>query len=422
MPKKYIPFGMAASILPHKIIRSALISFSLAWREIRSHLLRSFITGLGILLGIGGMLNMVSLIRGTEADLEKNFLQMGGLTVIEVTEKKPATPEEEIVFSRSPGLSFFQGENICNEIKGLKQVIPHLGVDGEKVVLQGNASWCRPVAAGPSAFPIFNYELEQGRFFTDSESMSAARICILGKRLAERLSKNPQQILGKKILFRNVPFTIIGILSESQNNWHRNMTFIFPIHYYFSYLKPKTERIGSLSFEIEHYPDLEIVRRQLTLNLKVVHRGVEDFQLEIPEEKIEQGRKRQWVMSLTTGIIASIALLVGAVGIVNIMFATIHDRIREIGILKSIGASPLDIFLQFLIEAVVLSLSGGLLGIFAGNLLIALPDRLFPWIPQLRPLDYILALGVACLTGILSGIYPAFKASKINPVEALQYA
>jgi ABC-type antimicrobial peptide transport system permease subunit len=166
---------------------------------------------------------------------------------------------------------------------------------------------------------------------------------------------------------------------------------------------------------------IEQAKKEITNQMRILHRGVEDFELEVNQDKINEMKNASLGMKILLSAIAVISLVAGGVSIMNIMFATIEDRIREIGVRKALGARKADIFMQFIIEAVLISFVGGFLGMFLGSVITFLPESVFPIKPFLNLSDYLIALGFTLLAGVASGLFPALKAAKMQPVEALRY-
>jgi putative ABC transport system permease protein len=399
-----------------------LINSRLCFIEIFSNKLRSFISSFGIFLGVASLLILLSFVRSLNKEVTEKMREMGGLDIISIKAIDAETREESVMFQRSPGLKLEQIEKIRAELPEITMILPEVSLGRTELGTAGRRSRAEPVAVSLPHFDLFNFELASGRKFTLLDFEKSARVCIIGKRIAQRLFPDNPNPLGKHISCRGLSFKIIGTIHTEERWDRRARQMLFPFTTYSAFIGGPNAKLNEVKIKISDLNRTEAVKGAVTSRLKVLHRGVEDFEVVPNEDKIEEMRNTQRALNVLLIIIAVLSLFTGGVSIMNIMFATIGDRIREIGLRKALGARKSDLFVQFLIEAVLLCFVGGIPGMVFGSVPSLLPREILPMTPALTFPDYFFGMGFTILVGFLAGLFPALRAANMRPIEALQYA
>jgi len=404
-----------------RVKTTLLVNLRICLIEFYANRLRSFITSLGIFLGVASLLVNLAFVRGMDDDLKDNMERIGGLNIISVHSVDPVTDQEKIAFQQSPRLSFAEAEAVIQEIPQVEAVIKGRQIGWNRVTAMGKKTHGKLVAVSREYLEAFNYSVSAGRTFTDEELAKRHYVCIIGPRIANRLFGAGADPLGQVIRIRNIPVRTIGtIRAESPRN-SRSWELLFPHSIFAARFENAVSNLGSVIFRVNDSLEVNTVARLLEKKYRQLHRGVNDFEIETSSDKIKELKIAARGMKVLLWTIAVISLVVGGVSIMNIMFATIGDRIREIGIRKTIGAQRFDIFTQFMIEAVTLCFVGALPGMIVGASVTLMPVGIFPFIPRLELRDYVLSIMFTIMAGLISGLFPALKAAKMQPVEALRY-
>ncbi|MFW5813379.1 MAG: ABC transporter permease [Fibrobacterota bacterium] len=395
------------------------VNIRICLNELWTNKARSFITSLGIFLGVASLLVNVSFIRAMDNDIKQNLEQIGGLRIVTISKKDPLTPEETRDFQRSPGLELSDAKTLAQSFDYIQSLLPQVDFRA-RVRYRANTHWSRAVAISQEHLRVYNYEISSGSPFSAKHHMRKEPVCIMGRQAARRLfgRENP---LNKTVSINGIPFTVIGIIHTEDNHSWRARQVLVPYSSYNYLSGKKPDNIKEIAIEIKESDLVPRATQELHHALISMHRGVDDIEISANHVKIEEMETASAGMKVLLGSIALISLLVGGISIMNIMFATIGDRIREIGIRKALGAQPSDILTQFIIEAIMLCLVGGIPGMALGAAITLVPAELLPIKPLLSAGDYAIGVGFTLIVGILSGLFPALKAAGMQPVDALRY-
>jgi putative ABC transport system permease protein len=406
---------------------SILASLRIALRALMVNKMRSALTMLGIIIGVGAVIAMIAVGSGAKQRIAEQIASMGSNMLI-VLSGSSTSGGLRFGTGTVPTLTVDDAKAILNEIPAVKYVSPILS--GVAQVVFGNQNWSTIVnGATPEVLEIRDWPLASGRPFTQQDVDGATKVCLLGKTVVDNLFGGIDPI-GQIVRIKKVPFTVVGVLApKGQSTWGQDQddTIFIPLttaqKRLFGMQFPGMVRI--ITVQAREPEVMKNVESQINDLLRQRHRiqpnQDNDFSVRNLTEIAASAEQSARVMSLLLGAIASISLIVGGIGIMNIMLVSVTERTREIGIRIAVGAKGKDILLQFLIESLVLSLIGGMMGIgigIAGTLVLA---RFTQW-PTLFSINAILlAFLFAGSVGVFFGFYPARKASMLNPIEALHY-
>ncbi len=397
------------------------VNLKLCLLEIYTNRSRTFITTLGIFMGIAALLVNLAFVRGMDDDLRANMERIGGLNIITVRKVEPVTAEEKMQFQNSPGLSIEEALEIADEVPYVTSVIIKKDLSWSRIKAKGNRTHGKLIAVTNEYLRAYNYAVAKGRTFSDEDMIRHRQVCLIGRRLSKRLFGEGYNPVGETIRIKKIPVQIIGVIHTENDRNERAAECIFPYSVYAMRFRDAKRNMSEISLLLESSSYARKAQNDLAKLFQAKHRGVKDFEVEASIDKLKEMETAALGMKIILWSIASISLIVGGISIMNIMFATIGDRIREIGIRKALGAQPLDVFTQFLIEAVLVCIVGAIPGILLGSSVTLAPEDFFPYIPRLTILDYSIAFGFTIAAGIFSGMFPALKAARMQPVEALRY-
>jgi len=398
--------------------------FRVATRALRRNVLRTMLTMLGIIIGVSAVIAMVSIGTGARIQVEKQVASLGQ-NVVMVMAGGMMRGGVFTGMGAAPTLTLEDVAALRSEVEGVAFVSPE--VRGSAQLTAGNLNWNTSIMGESEEYlEIRAWPLAEGDFFTAEDVRSGARVAVLGKTTATKIFEDANPV-GELIRIKDVPFTVVGLLSAKGSNMmgqDQDDAVIVPYTTAMRRLFGQTN-LRSITLSATAAAEIENVSTQVTALLRQRHRiqaGREDnFMLRTQQEITEFATSTTKIMTGLLGAIAGVSLLVGGIGIMNIMLVSVTERTREIGIRLAVGARKRDIQRQFLLEAVLLSLVGGLVGIVGGVAASALVAKQLNW-PTLTP-SY--AVGGAFLfsaaIGIFFGYYPARKAAQLDPIEALRY-
>lgn len=402
-------------------------TIKIALRALRVNKMRSALTMLGIIIGVGAVITMLAVGTGASQRISEQISSMGSNLII-ILPGATTAGGVRMGAGTQPTLSMGDVEAIKREITSVSYAAPDLSEVTQ--VVYGNQNWATGVrGTTPDILNVRDWPLESGRSFTEQDIKSATKVCMLGQTVIENLFSNIDPI-GKIVRIKKVPFTVVGILSrkgQSPRGQDQDDVIYVPI------TTAQKKLIGTvfpgmvriIMVKARSTEDLSTAEKKITELLRQRHKigqkQENDFTVRNLTEIWQTQEQSTKVMTILLGAIASVSLLVGGIGIMNIMLVSVTERTREIGIRMAVGAKTWDIRLQFIIEALTLSLIGGITGIIIGIAGSNVLSILAGWPTIILPFSIILAFGFSGLVGIFFGIYPAHKASLLNPIEALRY-
>jgi putative ABC transport system permease protein len=407
--------------------------FGQAYANLRAQKTRTLLTALGIVFGVGSVIGMLAIGAGAREESLRFIEQLGVRNVL--VDSRPTMSLDEFQQRRksSQGLNDRDVRILSANIEAIEAVSPRKTLHPASVLPKPADSLPELYGVAPSYSLIHSLRLAEGQFFDASDDASSAPVCVLGETAkVNLLGYSPA--LGKSIKVNENWLQVIGVLQAqlmagSQNSGAsmqdlNNIVFIPLNTFRYRFWDPMSslrDDLDGVEVRLRAGADSIEVAKIVTAVLSSTHHGVEDYSVTIPAALLAQQKRTQTIFTYVMVAIAAISLLVGGIGIMNIVLATVMERTKEIGIRRSIGARRRDIVRQFLTESVLISVSGGALGIGFGYFLAWLIARTAEWKTIVTPGSVLIAFGVSVAVGVIFGLYPAVKASRIDPIEALRY-
>ncbi|MGZ0654021.1 ABC transporter permease [Coraliomargarita sp. W4R72] len=402
-------------------------------REVWSNKVRSLLSMSGIILGVAALVAMVGIVQGMLGNMRASFERSGGVLKLEVYPQE--APESQLhIAGISPGLTWRDIGAIETAIPLAAYVSPVVDMNWERFIANGRREGAILHGVTPDYAGIKSNELLHGRFISDYDIDSKSPVIVVGAHIAGRLFAGTPNVVGQQVRVSGQVYTIVGQIKPigpavapgsgrgRRFNYEERLNYI-PATTAMSRYKGDDEvnRIEILAYEVGDMPDLI---EQIENTLTQTHRGILDFEVRTQDEQMAELKKLENSFTYSLGGIAGISLLVGGIGIMNVMLASVSERIREIGVRKAIGARSHDIFIQFLAEAVVISVLGGLFGLVASVGLLSVAREFIPEgqnISNMPVSAMFYGFLFSSIIGLASGIYPAMRASRLDPIDALRY-
>ncbi len=392
-----------------------------ALRALRRNTMRSILTALGIIIGVGAVIAMVSIGNGAKAQVEAQVASLGE-NVITVFPGSFTSGGMRSGWGSASTLTIEDAEGIAREVANAVAVSPE--VRDRSQVLANGLNWNTMIMGESPDYPsIRMWTVAEGAMFTDQDVRSVAKVAVLGKTVVDQLFPDGDP-LGKTIRIRNIPFKVVGVLAAKGFNLFgqdQDDTVVIP---YTSHLKRVSHHtnLNSILVQAASADAIDKVQRDIT-DLLMQHRNGrdQDFTVRNQIEFAEAATATSKTMTLLLGAIACVSLVVGGIGIMNIMLVSVTERTREIGIRLAVGAHGRDVLLQFLIEAVILSSLGGIIGILVGVGSSELVSFKTGWPILVSTTSVVVAVAFSAAVGMFFGFYPARKAAQLDPIDALRY-
>ena len=414
-------------------IASYLPEVIMGVQNLVAHKLRSLLTMLGMIFGVGAVVAMLAITAGAEKEM-MSFIDLLGVNNV-IVEAKEAVDRNELQARRqiSPGLTFRDFRAISENVPGLEAATPRKRFKPQKLLpkITGDPPFLIGVEA--NYLQINALKVVEGRFFSDQDSLTSSPVCVLGETAKINLL-GYEPAVGKFVKVNDTWLQVVGVLAQSATSdsdvegmevTNRNNLIIAPLNTVMrrfednnSYLK---DEIDGIYMRVKTGTDSIETAKFVDAILGATHKDSGDYSLTVPAGLLEQRRQTSLIFRIVMLCIAGISLLVGGIGIMNIMLATVLERTREIGIRRAIGARQADIIRQFLTEAVLISILGGVIGILFGLTLSKIIASAAGWSTVVTTSSVVVAFGVSVGIGLLFGIYPAMQAAKLDPIEAIRY-
>jgi len=415
------------------VFSTYLPELSMGLSSLLVHKLRSLLTMLGMIFGVGAVVAMLSITAGAQKEM-LSYIDLLGVNNI-IIEAKEAVDRNELQARRqiSPGLTFRDARAIRENVQGIEEMTPRKRFKPLKVLPKTAQEPPLLIGVEANFLKINSLRLVEGRFFDSDEDGRSAPVCVLGESAKVQLLGYDNAV-GKFVKINDTWLQVIGILAHQATSdsdvgglevVNRNNMVIAPLNTVMrrfednnSYLK---DEIDGVYIKVATGTDSMETANVVRAILNATHKDAGDFTVVVPADLLEQRRRTQFIFSVVMICIAGISLLVGGIGIMNIMLATVLERTREIGIRRAIGARQTDIVRQFLTEAIMISIVGGLIGIAFGFTLSKIIAAAAGWSTVVTWGSIAVAFGVSVGIGMVFGIYPAVQAAKLDPIEAIRY-
>lgn len=443
-------------------------------KDIWSHKFRTLLTMFGIVLGVSSLVAMAAVITGMEKGMKESMIAMGGLDKIRIDDEDVPTWQDHLK-NQAPGRLIKDVEALKASAPLITTISPEMSLDrrATRVTRQGrSASTSEIVGVWPAVLEMNLYEIEHGRFFCDLDEEFANSVCVIGTGVRDQLFGSPGEKgteivpIGEVLQVGGQPFTIVGMFrhyeSEQERKlkelakkqakeneggvkrqrgwsgakkwgdafWRKNNVVYMPLNTAWIKFRAASNedqtpdpRLTDIDIKIADLDLLEPALQQARNVMLVTHNGINDFEFDTKENQINDIRSRIRNMRISQGVIAGLSLLVGGIGIMNIMLASINERIREIGTCKAVGASSEAIFTQIIVESIAVAMLGAVVGLGFSFLLIELIEIASPAqnSPIITVYPMVIAVGFSALVGVAAGLFPAFKAAGLHPIQALRY-
>ncbi len=455
-------------------------AIAVGFKEIWAHKFRSLLTMLGIILGVSSLIAMSALVEGMEKGSREALVAVGGLQKFRI-ESQPVPVEQRHLRDFATGVTLGDVYAIQNNAPEVLKISPEMRMEPSPTLSANGKNFRTWSTAGvwPVQLEMMEHNIEHGRCFNEVDDEQARSVCVIGTGIRDELWGNPEETgkeiipLGQTLTINGSPFTVIGMFEHYESDqdrktrllrkaeeaerlasgltnaptgpkrmrgwggnrrggfafWIKNNTVYVPLNTMWIKLlsgqtnTPSDKRLSEMEIKVRDVDKLELALSEIRNVMMVRHRGIEDFNVRTQEDWAEQINVFIKNARLSGGLIAGISLLVGGIGIMNIMLASISERIREIGIRKAVGAGALDIFVQIVVESTVIALIGGIAGVGTSYGLIQLIIAFTTTdnAPIVTVSSMAIAFGASAVIGVLAGLFPALKAARMNVIQSLRY-
>ena len=397
----------------------------IALRALANNKLRGFLTMLGIIIGVASVITMLAIGQGSKRSIQAQISEMGS-NMIMIHPGADVRGGVRQDASAMETLKLEDYQNIVDETRYISAVSPSVNSSGQAIYGANNAP-TTVYGISPDYLEIRRYKVGDGDMFTEQDIQTAAKVCVVGKTVVDNLFTNGENPVGKVIRFQKLPFRIVGVLeSKGYNSMGMDQDDLILAPY--TTIQKKVLAITHLqgitcSALKEEYTDQAIdeITEILRRNHKLKESDDDDFTIRSQQELSTMLTSTTDMMTVLLAAVAGISLLVGGIGIMNIMYVSVTERTREIGLRMSIGAKGIDILAQFLIESILISVTGGLIGVVLGVGAALVVNAVAHFPIYIQPWSVVLSFAVCTVTGVFFGWYPAKKAAQLDPIEAIRY-
>ncbi len=400
--------------------------FKIALKAINNNKTRSFLTMLGIIIGVASVIAMLAIGQGSKVSIQKNIAEMGSNMIMINPGADRGPGGARMSADDMQTLTLNDYNTIVDQSKYLAAVSPNVSSGGQ--IIFGNNNYQSSVTGVSQGYlTIRQLSVESGDMFTDADIKSAAKVCVIGKTIVDNLFPNGADPIGQIIRFKQIPVKVIGVLKSKGYNsmgMDQDDIVLMPYTTVMKRVLAQTYLSGIYASAItEDMTDqaIEDVTTILRTNHKLRDGADDDFSIRSQEELSSMMTSTTDMMTILLACVAGISLVVGGIGIMNIMYVSVTERTREIGLRMSVGARGIDILSQFLIEAILISVTGGIIGVILGIGASYFVKSILNWPISIEAWTVALSFLVCSITGVFFGWYPAKKAANLDPIEAIRY-
>lgn len=405
--------------------------FKIAIRAIAANKMRSFLTALGIIIGIAAVITMLAIGQGSKASIKANIAEMGSnmIMISPGADMRGGVRQDASSMETLKQADYQSIKDECNYISAISPTVNSSG----QWIYGNNNTQSSIYGVNQDYLSIRQLKVADGEMFTDTDIKAASKVCILGQTVVDYLFPDGSDPIGKVVRFNSIPFRVIGVLKKKGYNsmgMDQDDLVLVPYTTVMKRIMAQTYLGGivcsAITEEVSQPAQdqiTEILRRNHKLKdaTDTTEADEDDFNIRSQEEISSMMNSTMSTITILLGSVAGISLLVGGIGIMNIMYVSVTERTREIGLRMSVGARGIDILNQFLIEAILLSVTGGIIGVILGVSLSLSLNYFFHIATQIEPWSIIMSFAVCTFTGVFFGWYPAKKAARLDPIEAIRY-
>ena len=405
--------------------------FKIAIRAIATNKMRSFLTALGIIIGIAAVITMLAIGQGRKASIKANIAEMGSnmIMISPGADMRGGVRQDASSMETLKQADYESIKEDCNYISAISPTVNSSG----QWIYGNNNTQSSIYGVNQDYLSIRQLKVADGEMFTDTDIKAAAKVCILGQTVVDYLFPDGSDPIGKVVRFNSIPFRVVGVLQKKGYNsmgMDQDDLVLAPYTTVMKRIMAQTYLGGIVCSAITEEASQpaqdqisEILRRNHKLKdaTATTEADEDDFNIRSQEEISSMMNSTMSTITILLGSVAGISLLVGGIGIMNIMYVSVTERTREIGLRMSVGARGIDILNQFLIEAILLSVTGGIIGVILGVSLSLSLNAFLHIATQIEPWSIIMSFAVCTFTGVFFGWYPAKKAARLDPIEAIRY-